>query len=380
MKISQHDIAFRTEHSYHEKYSRQETLTFATRDRRQVIRRQADGEGNVETTRNVQHIQPDRVEVSEEGKKAAEADKSDALDGELTSRQKLELQIITKALGRIFKGKFRWLDPEELLEKLGEAREEGEKLQEEIQAAKEETTSESRGADYAYSYRYEESYRESEKLTFAAEGMVKTADGQKIDFNLDLNISRSFFRKTSVAIQGGNAKLLDPLVINYDGKAAELSEETFEFDLNADGVRDKIARLKPGSGFLALDKNENEKIDDGGELFGPETGKGFEELAEHDGDRNRFIDENDAVYDKLALLTTNLSGGKKLLSLEEAGIGAIFLGSAETDFSYKRLEDNQLQGQLKRTGVFIGADGEVGSVQKIELATAEAESAPEETG
>lgn len=378
MEIDQHNISFRTAHSETEKHTRKETFVFATRNGRQRVQRTTDGDGDTEVNRQ-SHIQPDRVEVSEEGREASESEKAEkskkAGKFELTVKQKMELKLIHAAFSQISEGDFEFLDPEEFLEameqaskgKLGEGNgNSGESSDSSGHPPAEADRGE--GANFGFSYEYEETHYESEKLSFAAEGSIRTKDGKEISFNMDMNISREFFEKTSISIQGGNARLLDPLVVNFDGSAAELSEQNFSFDINVDGVEENIAKLKPGSGFLALDKNGNGKIDDGSELFGPESGKGFEELAEYDGDKNRFIDEGDEVFDDLMLMTANHSGEQSLISLKEAGVGAIFLGSADTEFSYKTQSENKLQGQLDRTGVFLGEDGSVGSVQKINMA------------
>ena len=53
--------------------------------------------------------------------------------------------------------------------------------------------------------------------------------------------------------------------------------------------------------------------------------------------------------------------------LTEAGVGALFLGSQSTEFS---LKDNQqqLQGQVRQTGVFLRENGTTGTLQQIDLA------------
>ncbi|MFP4687945.1 MAG: hypothetical protein ACLFN5_07565 [bacterium] len=370
MKIAEHNISFQTSHSLREEYSRQETLTFATRDRRQVIQNSIDARGQSSSSSRIEHIEPDRVEISAEGKKSSAADEVEDSEYDLTPKQKMELEIIKKMLGRLFDGDFKWLDPKKFIKRLKEAQKEGEKNEKEIEEAQKEDSSDE-GADFAIAYDYHERHFEAEKLSFEAEGTIKTADGKEINFNTNLNIERSFLQETSVSLRAGNAKLIDPLVVNYEGKAAELSERNFEFDLNSDGIKNTLATLKPGSGFLAHDRNNNGKIDDGGELFGPESGHGFKELARHDNDKNRFIDAGDEIYEQLKLMTFDSEGETSLLSLEEAGVGAIFLGSAETDFSYKTLATNELQGQLSRTGVFISPDGQTGTVQQIDLAARE---------
>ena len=44
-------------------------------------------------------------------------------------------------------------------------------------------------------------------------------------------------------------------VINLDTDIASLSDQTFYFDIDADGELDEISQLGAGSGYLALDKN-----------------------------------------------------------------------------------------------------------------------------
>ena len=63
----------------------------------------------------------------------------------------------------------------------------------------------------------------------------------------------------------------------------------------------KISFVGSGSGLLALDKNGDGIINNGTELFGPNTQDGFSELSKYDSDGNGWIDENDSVYDNLRI-------------------------------------------------------------------------------
>lgn len=121
------------------------------------------------------------------------------------------------------------------------------------------------------------------------------------------------------------------------------------FDLDGDGREDKINRLKPGSGFLALDKNGDGMINDGSELFGTRSGNGFADLAAYDTDHNGFIDEGDEIWDKLKIWVTDEDGNEHLYSLAEKGVGAICLQNAATDFTVKG-ENNQTNGCIRRSG------------------------------
>src|SRR5690554_2800976 len=136
----------------------------------------------------------------------------------------------------------------------------------------------------------------AQQLSFEALGQVETSDGRRIDFMLALDLSR-YQKEEQSALFRGNVKLVDPLMINLDGEPIALSDQTFDFDLNSDGNTEAIAQTARGTGYLAFDRNGNGKIDDGSELFGPQTGQGFAELAAYDEDGNGWIDSNDSLLD-----------------------------------------------------------------------------------
>ena len=124
---------------------------------------------------------------------------------------------------------------------------------------------------------------------------------------------------------------------------------------------------KAGSGFLALDKNGDGKINDGNELFGVKSGDGFADLAEYDSDGNGWIDENDEVFDKLKVWTRTEDGKDELKSLKDSGVGAIFLGAEDTEFTLEG-EDGVLDGKVRKTGIFLKEDGSAGTIQHVDLA------------
>jgi hypothetical protein len=214
-------------------------------------------------------------------------------------------------------------------------------------------------------YRRKVSYDMSQSMTFKAAGTVKTSDGRTIDFSIQLQRHESFhFRSENLLSKDG--KVVDPLVINYDGPSSKLTQSKYAFDLDFDGTDDQISFLQKGSGFLAIDLNGNGKIDDGRELFGPSSGNGFKDLALHDEDHNGWIDENDSVFSKLRIWNKNELGQDVLLGLGEVGIGAIYLGHVATDFS---LGTSPLSpdGYIRQTGIFLKENGQVGTVHHIDL-------------
>lgn len=227
------------------------------------------------------------------------------------------------------------------------------------------TAAPGRRGGFGLRYEYRAVQYESEQLSFRAEGVATTADGREISFNVALNMSREFYRETAVTIEAGR-KLKDPLVLNFDGNAAEFGERDFSFDIDLDGHVDQIAFVGAGSGFLALDRNEDGEINDGSELFGPHTGDGFAELAAYDSDGNDWIDENDPIYAKLRIWSRADDGSTSLLALGERGVGAIYLGRIATPFSI-RDDANQALAEVRTGGVFLNEDGSVGTLQQIDL-------------
>lgn len=209
---------------------------------------------------------------------------------------------------------------------------------------------------------------ESESTSYEAKGKVVTEDGREIEFGLSVSMSRTFLEESRLDISYGDPIYCDPLVINMNSVPGEVSDQSFSFDIDADGIEDKISRLVNGAGFLALDKNEDGLINDGSELFGAVTGDGFEELAEYDEDGNGWIDENDKIFNKLRIWTKDEEGRDALLTLKEGDIGAISLQHARTRFTVTS-DTNAALSQVKSSGLFLHeSTGRAGSIQQMDFA------------
>lgn len=222
-------------------------------------------------------------------------------------------------------------------------------------------------AGYGVEYDRHESYTESEQTSFEAGGVVKTTDGKEIQFSVSMSMSRSYHEESDVSIRMGDArKKQDPLILNFNGSAAQLTSQRFKFDLNSDGKSEDINFATGGSGFLALDRNGDGKINNGSELFGASSGDGFAELATLDTDHNGWIDENDSAYSQLRVWTKDSSGKNQLSSLRQANVGALSLGRVQTSFDLKD-SNNALQGQIRSTGIFLQEDGKAGTMQQVDL-------------
>ncbi|MEN9480092.1 MAG: hypothetical protein RLZZ298_1487 [Pseudomonadota bacterium] len=210
------------------------------------------------------------------------------------------------------------------------------------------------GREMSWHCKFSETISESEKTTVCGSGKVKTCDGKEIDFNYAVDMAREF-KSEKVYEDSGSVVLRDPLVLSFDGKASELTDQRQSFDLDSDGKLESIPGLAASSGFLVFDRN-------GSELFGAKSGNGFSELADLDSDHNGWIDEGDSVFSQLAVWS-----GDSWSSLAGRGVGALYTGAVDAPFSLKN-SANGLLGEIRAAGVYLNESGSVGSLQQVDLA------------
>lgn len=214
----------------------------------------------------------------------------------------------------------------------------------------------------------------SQSLSVSISGTMVGSDGVSRNLELNINVSQSFMQNLQINSsnatknipQGVNKKIVDPLVIDYDGSGTELSDTKMRFDLDSDGTPDQISTLKKGSGFLALDKNGDGKINDGNELFGTQSGDGFKDLSIYDENGDGKIDKDDPIYDKLRIWTPDANGEGQLVGLGEKGIGVIYLNAQESQ-EMMRGQNGDLLGIKQKTADYLREDGSSGQVHHIDL-------------
>lgn len=151
---------------------------------------------------------------------------------------------------------------------------------------------------------------------------------------------------TGCCLSGGSPILVD---VEGDGFLLTSGDDGVLFDLRGSGSKVKWAWTVAGSddAWLALDRNGNNVIDSGLELFGNATAQpdkpgerhGFTALAVFDrpaegGNDDGWIDRKDTVFPRLLLWRdvnhNGISESGELISLPQAGITAISLDYKES--------------------------------------------------
>jgi hypothetical protein len=165
-------------------------------------------------------------------------------------------------------------------------------------------------------------------ITFAASG-----GGALVDEAFTALAAANRFAKAMKWSSGA-----DPLVLDLAGdgiSTKSLDGSTVHFDLNNDFFAERTGWLDGSDGFLVFDRNGNGLIDDASEMFGTNTGSGFEDLAAFDSNHDGVIDSRDAMFSQLQVWTdTNGDGiteAGELHSLSDLGIASISLASTEID-------------------------------------------------
>jgi hypothetical protein len=337
MRIAQADIKMTGNHTLNQEKIHEEKLDFWI------------GNRNRDNQESGSQIQEDKLTLSAVGRSLAEKTMENkavsSADSETATNENPQMRTMRLILEKLTGKKIRVAD---------------------FSRATSDSTAGTAGeqAGWGMSYDYFESYREQEETTFQAAGLIQTSDGREINFQLDIAMSREFYQETAIHIRAGDAKSVDPLVINFAGSAAELTDMTFSFDLDGNGTEEEIAMLGRGSGYLALDLNEDGRINSGRELFGPQKGNGFAELAAYDDDNNGWLDENDPIFTKLQVWIKDAAQGDYLADLRELNIGALYLGRTETPFQLNNAANEEL-GRISESGIFVRENGSVGSIQEI---------------
>jgi len=161
----------------------------------------------------------------------------------------------------------------------------------------------------------------------------------------------------------------DPIVIDFNknGVTSTRLDNTVYFDHDNNGFAEATAWIEKDDGLLAMDKNNNGKIDNGNELFGNHTisntaygytdkkaTNGYEALKAYDLNGDNVIDEKDEIFNKLKIWKDTNSNGitdeGELSSLADNNIKSI-------DLNYKEITIDENSNTVKQSSKVTLKDG-----------------------
>lgn len=199
-------------------------------------------------------------------------------------------------------------------------------------------------------------YQESEKMHFASKGQITLDDGQVIDFSMHIKYERHYEESSTLVINQGQPA--DPIVFDLTGEGLNIGQYHLHVDMDLDGTIDKLPAFSPNAGILVYDKDGDQEVTDRSEIVGATLGDGIQGLRQHDEDGNGWLDSGDTILKALKVWQVDADGNEKLLALDEAGVGAIYLGTLKTDYTFK--EGRAALASLKDTTIYLRKDKTVG--------------------
>ncbi len=172
---------------------------------------------------------------------------------------------------------------------------------------------------------------------------------------------------------GAEGVNIDPLIIdmNGDGIKTISKDKNIFFDLDNNGFAENTAWVDQNDALLVWDRNNNDVIDSGEELFGNHTTlqngnkakHGFEALAELDSNQDQIFDENDETWTILKIWIDKNQNGiseeDELINLADTGIKKIELHFQNSDYQDENNNDHKQRSQI------IWQDGRITEVADI---------------
>jgi hypothetical protein len=286
--------------------------------------------------------------------------------GQLSDKDRMILMLLRKFFGF----DVELFDPRKIADAQQSGAEAGQKIQEATQQASQQPVQQPQQPSEVWvdaGVRRTTEIRE--QVEFEAELRARVEDGKggtvEQSVSVKIRASREFFQQEEATLQVGERPKKDPLVLDLTGAGIDLTgvEDGTVFDLDADGVAEKAATVRGGTGLLWMDRNGNGQLDDGTELFGDVGGaaNGFEALASLDANSDGRIDIEDTTFGNLRL-RLNSGGQMQDVTLAEAGVASLGLQHVALPAS---LGDS---ASVDAVGAFQRTDGTLGAMADVRLA------------
>jgi hypothetical protein len=175
---------------------------------------------------------------------------------------------------------------------------------------------------------------------------------------------------------GNQGAASTPLVLAFAGERVRfVAGDSSAFDLAGRGMSVATDWPAASTPWLALDRNGNGRIDDGGELFGSaavlasgvHANNGFQALAELDDDGDGRITPADAMWSRLTVWS-DADADRRSTAGELAPLSALRLTAIDLGYSTARLCDARGNCEIERAGFrYLDASGAERSGEVIDV-------------
>ncbi|MDX1737687.1 MAG: hypothetical protein R3261_05590, partial [Alphaproteobacteria bacterium] len=172
-----------------------------------------------------------------------------------------------------------------------------------------------------------------------------------------------------------NVITTDPIILDLNGDGVNLisTAQGVDFDLDADGDKERIGWFSSDDGVLALDISGDGQINDMSEIISSYFNyqdrndseviqSSLEILSLYDDNEDGIIDQQDDIFDKLSVWqdanTNGLTESGELKSMDEAGIQSINLNHQDLD---TMVEGNH----VSKSGQFVFDNGSHAEWQEV---------------
>lgn len=162
----------------------------------------------------------------------------------------------------------------------------------------------------------------------------------------------------------------DPLVFDLNGDGFNFSSARdggVDFDLLGNGEKVRTGFIRGDDALLFLDRNGNNLVDDGRELFGDQEGDehGFAKLSRYDDNNDGIIDENDSVFNDLRLWQ-DLNGDGICQTTEVRALAQHNIKSIALAYQNQNINDGK-GNTIAQTSTFTRNDGSIGNTADVNL-------------
>jgi hypothetical protein len=177
-------------------------------------------------------------------------------------------------------------------------------------------------------------YRKTETVSFSATGNFLTADGQEVGFNLEMNFSRQILAEKALSVNFAEA-MSQPLNIQYDGFASQITQTSFSFTLDC---------CKPGEEITLEDSPQAEtakpaeiaaesKVEENTDVAAAEETETTPVDAEEEASS---IDAN-SFFERLRIWAKDRDENHPPVMFGVKGVGVIFHEDKGMEFTLKKL-------------------------------------------